>query len=122
MSKRPAAGRIVFKILPASEWRAACACGHYSGSADDARDGFIHLSAGHQLAGTAAKHFRHQPSLILVAFEATALEPELIWEQSRGGDFFPHLYAPMPTACALWTKPLPLGDEGIPVLPDLQTC
>ena len=117
-----AATRFVFKILPASDWQRACSLGHYSGSADDARDGSIHLSAAHQLAGTAAKYFRHMPGLMLVAFEANALGPQLKWEQSRGGDLFPHLYAPLPTACALWTKPLSLGDDGVPVLPDFQTC
>ncbi len=100
------------------------------GSADDVRDGFIHLSAAHQVAGTAAKYFRDQPELLLVAFDAAGLGPALKWEPSRGGDVFPHLYSPLPTARALWTKPLPLGvmtnacfqhDDGMPALPERPT-
>ncbi len=126
-----AARRLVFKILSAREWQLACEVGAYNGSADDERDGFIHLSAAHQVAGTAAKHFRDQPELLLVAFDSAGLGPTLKWERSRGGELFPHLYSPLPTARALWTKPLPQGvmsttrihnDDGMPALPELPQC
>ena len=126
-----AASRLVFKILSAREWQQACEVGTYNGSADDVRDGFIHLSAAHQVAGTAAKYFRDQPGLLLVAFDSAGLGPTLKWEPSRGGDIFPHLYSPLPTARALWTKPLPLGvmtnacfqhDDGMPGLPEHPKC
>ena len=122
MSDQPLGGRVVYKILPATDWQSACGSGHYAGSADDMRDGFIHLSDARQLAGTAAKHFRGQNGLVLVAFDARALSPALKWERSRGGDLFPHLYGVLPAAGALWTKPLSLGDDGVPVLPDLASC
>lgn len=108
---------IIYKIVSEDEWRRATQSGVYFGSDDDRRDGFIHLSAGHQLAGTAAKHFSGKPGLVLVAFAASALGPKLKWEVSRGGDRFPHLYDGLPAALALWTKPLPLGQDGVPQLP-----
>ena len=55
--------RAVYKICDRGAWAAAVAGGSYAGSADDLRDGFIHLSAADQLAGTAAKHFRGQTDL-----------------------------------------------------------
>ncbi len=102
----------VYKIAAISEWRAAQERGSYAGSADDLRDGFIHLSASHQVGGTLAKHFRARPDLLLIAFEADALLPSLAWEASRGGDLFPHYYGALPTALALWSRPIPNGESG----------
>ena len=112
------ADAIVYKICARAAWEEACRTGAFAGSADDMRDGFIHLSARDQLAGTAAKHFRRQADLVLVAFEAERLGPKLVWEPSRGGDLFPHLHADLPTSAALWTQPLELGSDGLPVLPE----
>lgn len=108
---------LVFKIADRSDWQDACTAGAFAGSDADLRDGFIHLSARHQLAGTAEKHFSGQPDLVLIAFKSVALGEALRWEPSRGGDLFPHLYAPLPTGAALWTKPLQLGEDGVPILP-----
>lgn len=106
----------VFKIADATAWSAATAVGYFQGSADDARDGFIHLSAVHQLSGTLAKHFRNSPALVLVAFRTSDLGTALRWEPSRGGDLFPHLYAPLPTRLALWQKPLERSTDGVCVI------
>lgn len=102
--------RLVFKICTALEWEEAARARQYLGSADDIRDGFIHLSASHQLAGTAAKYFSGKTDLVLVAFSDEQLGPRLKWEESRGGDLFPHLYGSLPVALALWVKPLPFHD------------
>jgi uncharacterized protein (DUF952 family) len=113
----------IFKIASESAWAEACRAGHFEGSAADRRDGFIHLSTGEQLTGTAAKHFPGVKDLLLVAFDAATLGEALKWEPSRGGDLFPHLYGSLPTAAALWTRLLPLGQDGFPQLPpDLDRC
>ena len=39
---------------------------------------------------------------MLVAVDAEGLGAALRWEPSRGGDLFPHLYGPLPTAAAQW--------------------
>ncbi len=108
---------IVYKILTGAEWRAAQDRGTWAGSADDARDGYIHLSSAGQLAGTAAKYFRNTHDLMLVALEAERLGADLKWEASRGGALFPHLYAPLVPTLALWARPLPLAEDGMPMLP-----
>lgn len=107
-----------YKIIDASEWDAATAAGRYKGSADDLRDGFIHLSTGPQLAGTAAKFFRGQRNLLLVAFRSEDLGPALVWEPSRGGELFPHLYADLPADKALSVRPLTLDENGVPIIPE----
>jgi uncharacterized protein (DUF952 family) len=108
---------LVFKIVTAAEWQAAEQAGVFTGSAVDARDGFIHLSTAGQVRETAARHFAAQPNLLLVAFEAAALGPALKWETSRGGARFPHLYGALDPRLALWAKPLPLDAGRAHIIP-----
>jgi uncharacterized protein (DUF952 family) len=114
---------MIFKIVDREAWRTACRDGLFRGSAHDVRDGFIHFSTAQQVCGTAAKHFKGVVDLLLVAIDDAALGSALVWEPARGGELFPHLYEPLPTAYALWEKPLELDGEGVPVIPeDLAAC
>lgn len=92
MSDSASSPAVVYKILRASEWAAFRSTGQFAGSADDLRDGFIHLSTEAQLQGTLSKHFAGEPGLVIVEFEVAALGAHLRWEASRGGALFPHLY------------------------------
>lgn len=107
----------VYKILSRSDWEAAVECGAYRGSPDDKRDGFIHLSALHQLGGTAAKYFKGLPDLMLIGYSSKSLGDALKWETSRGGDLFPHLYGDLPTNNAHSIHELQLDDDGVPQIP-----
>ncbi len=109
---------LVYKILTQSQWHDALAVGSFAGSPDDMRDGFIHLSTGSQLSETARRYFSNQPNLVLLAFEQRGLGDALRWEPSRGGALFPHLYAPLPIANALWVRPITLDDGGVPLIPE----
>lgn len=109
---------LVYKICPRAAWETARRDGQLGGSADDARDGFIHFSAPHQLAATAARHFRGQADLVLVGVDAAALGPALKWEPSRGGELFPHLYAALPVSAVRSVIALPLGEDGVPRIPE----
>ncbi len=108
---------LIYKIADGAAWRTALAAGAYAGSADDLRDGFVHLSAAHQVAGTLAKHFAGRADLVIAAVETDRLGDTLKWEVSRGGDKFPHLYEPLPVIAVAWWRPLPLGGDGAHVLP-----
>lgn len=108
----------LYKIMTEAEFDAAMREGRYQGSADDLRDGFIHLSGGHQVAGTLAAHFAGRADLVLLALSDDRLAGDLKWETSRGGALFPHLYAPLDLATLLWVEPLPLDDSGRHVLPE----
>ena len=98
--------------LTLDAWQAALASGLYAGSADDLRDGFIHLSTAAQLPATLAKHFAARADLVVVAVVADRLGAALKWEVSRGGALFPHLYRPLPVAAVVWWKPLELAADG----------
>ena len=52
----------------------------------------------------------------MLALEDGNLDP-LKWEESRGGDLFPHLYRPLRLADVLWVRRMPLGPGGH-VLPE----
>jgi uncharacterized protein (DUF952 family) len=109
--------RTVYKICSREDWENACAQESYAGSADDKRDGFIHLSTAEQLAGTLAKHFTSRPDLLIIAFATEDLGPDLKWEPSRGGALFPHFYGVMDTNRARSAHPIPLDRSGTHVLP-----
>lgn len=89
---------LVYKILRRAEWSAAQEAGIFTGSRDDARDGFIHLSAGHQVRGVGDRHFADENDLVLLAVDSAALGPALKWEASHKGEAFPHLYGTLPLA------------------------
>jgi uncharacterized protein (DUF952 family) len=98
---------IIYKILPETLWQDATTAGVFAGAPVDVADGYIHFSTATQAEETARRHFHGQSGLLLVAFDAGRLGPQLRWEPSRGGALFPHLYAKLDPAQALWVKPLP---------------
>ena len=109
----------LYRILSREAFEAAQKRGAFLGSAHDLRDGFIHLSAAHQVVETAAKHYAGQHDLLLVWIDGDRLGPLLKWERSRGDDLFPHLYGPLPMPAVLRAEPLPLGNDGKHVFPPL---
>lgn len=82
---------VLLKIFRAAEWAAFFEAGEFAGSADDLRDGFIHLSSADQLAGTLERHFGGEAGLVVAEIDV-AEDRALRWELSRGGAAFPHLY------------------------------
>lgn len=110
----------VYKIVHIEDWQRACRAGVYKGSADDTRDGFIHLSAPMQIAGTLEKHFFQQADLLVVAFVSDDLAPHLKWEPSRNGALFPHYYGTLPTQLAKATLPIKLDTNDEHLIPELM--
>jgi uncharacterized protein (DUF952 family) len=107
----------VYKICPEAALQEARKSGRFDGSADDARDGFIHLSVGHQVTGTLAKYFAGQRDLVLLAVDPERLGEQLRWEKSRDGELFPHLYGPLDLAHVISVEPLTLQEDGSHRLP-----
>ena len=110
---------IIFKICSKLLWREAEKAGLFAGAPVDMQDGYLHFSTVQQVRETAARHFAGQGDLLLIAVDADSLGTDLRYEPSRGGDLFPHLYAPLPLSSVLWVKPLPLGADGHHAFPDL---
>ncbi len=106
----------IYKILTAGEWRVALDMGVFVGAAVDLADGFIHFSTADQVADTARRHFAGQNDLLILAVDPEALGAALLWEVSRGGALFPHLYGPMPCAAVTEVRAAPLDASGVPDL------
>ena len=111
--------RRIYKICPASAWREAERQGVYRGSADDARDGFIHFCTSSQLAETAAKHFFGQTGLFLIAVDADALGTALRWEPSRNDELFPHLYGELDLGAVTGIYDMRARSDGTHDIPEL---
>jgi uncharacterized protein (DUF952 family) len=87
-------------------------------SRDDARDGYVHLSAAHQVRGTLERHFARQPELLLLALLPLRFpQGALRWEASRNGELFPHLYGELRTELVSDVFELPLDGTERHVLP-----
>jgi uncharacterized protein (DUF952 family) len=112
---------LIYKISPKAAWAEAAAAGVFTGAPVDVADGYIHFSTAAQAVETAAKHFAGQADLVLAAIDASALGEALTWEPSRGGDLFPHLYAPLRMSAVRWVRDLPLGPDGRHVFPAEMT-
>jgi uncharacterized protein (DUF952 family) len=110
---------MIYKICPASAWREAERQGVYRGSADDARDGFIHFSTASQVAETAKKHFFGQTGLFLIAVDADKLGQALRWERSRNNELFPHLYGELDLGAVTGVLNMHARSDGSHDIPEL---
>lgn len=84
----------------------------FHGAPVDLADGYIHLSAEPQVAGTLDKHFAGQADLWLALVDLAALGDAVRWERSRGDALFPHIYAPLPLSAVTALGPLQRTADG----------
>ena len=104
---------VAYKLVDRAEWTTALAAGAYAGSAVDLADGYIHMSTAAQLAETARRHYAGRTDLVLVEVVLKPLGEALKWEASRGGDLFPHLFAPLPATADTPQRRLSVDAEGV---------
>lgn len=109
---------IIYKIVSRTEWKEALKHGVFEGSPVDIEDGYIHFSTADQVRETASKHFRGKSDLLLLFVDDNALGTALRREPSRGGDLFPHLYAPLDVSSVLNSLPLEPDENGNHVFPE----
>ena len=100
---------LIYKIFRADEWAQLVKDGQTKGAPIDLADGYIHFSSADTVARTAELYFADMHDLMLIAVEADGLDG-LVWETSRGGAQFPHLYREMMIADVAWSRPLPIVD------------
>ena len=93
--------------------------GSTRGGPDDLRDGFVHLSTAEQVEQSARKHRKGIDGITLLEFRTDAFGPDLRWELARGGQAFPHLYAPLPQNALQGMARLNLGPDGFHIFPSL---
>lgn len=105
-----------YKVLTAAQMKALEADA-FEGAPVDVADGYIHLSTAAQLTETVNKHFAGQNDLWVAAVDLKALGDSVKWEESRGGELFPHIYGRMPLEVVVAYSPLDRDDDGAVKLP-----
>ena len=108
---------LIYHICKLQEWKNVDKNSDYSGSSQDQEDGFIHFSTAEQVIESAYKHRKGQSNLILLTVKSQLLGSNLKWEQSRGGQLFPHLYGNLPKKAVLKVEKLKLGKNGRHIFP-----
>jgi uncharacterized protein (DUF952 family) len=110
---------LVYKIATEAEFARARGSTAFSGMPIDAADGYMHFSTAAQLSETLRLHFAGQDDLVLLAVRSADLGGRLVWEPSRGGALFPHLYGgPLPLSAIAWEAPLSVAPDGSCTLPE----
>jgi len=107
----------VYKILAKEDWHRAQALG-YTQTALDEGDGYVHLSTRAQVAETLALHYTGQSEVHLLEYIAEEMGGPMRWEESRGGQLFPHYYAALRIDAATRSWVLALDADGRPTLPE----
>jgi uncharacterized protein (DUF952 family) len=98
-------GSVLFHVAEPDEWdtRAATYAPRSLG-----REGFVHLSAGHQVLATTGRHYEGRVGLVLLEVDAAALDADkLRWETAPHGEDYPHFYGPLPVAAVTAVHPWP---------------
>ena len=103
------------------EWHQARTAGEYRRSTRGRsleEEGFIHLSAAHQVAATAGRFYADLPAgeLLLLTVDPARLAAAGLavrWQPAPGsGELFPHLFGPLPLQAVLLAEPLILAAVG----------
>jgi len=114
MSERPLTA---YKVLTAEQMATLERDGRFEGAPVDLADGYIHLSTADHLTETVDKHFAGQSDLHVAAVDLGSFGESLKWEESRGGQLFPHLYGPLLLETVVAYGPLERNEDGRVRLP-----
>ena len=111
MTDAPAAP--IYHLATLAEWAEAQERGSVA-PASLAADGFIHCSTPSQLAATIGRHHAHASELAVLHLDPITLGDALVWEESRPGEVYPHIYREISVdevvEVALWRR----SDEASP--------
>ncbi len=76
-----------------------------------ALEGFIHCSTAAQLAATVHRHYPDPTALFVLHLDPITLGDALVWEESRPGEVYPHVYREISmdevVDVVAWSPPLP---------------
>jgi len=109
----------IYKIATEAAFASSRGTSSFKGMPIDAKDGYIHFSAADQVAETLRLHFAGQSDLVLIAVRTADVATDLVWEASRGGALFPHLYGgPLQLSSIAWEAPISVAADGSCTLPE----
>jgi uncharacterized protein (DUF952 family) len=103
---------MIFHLTDAAAWVLALERGELRPASLQAQ-GFVHLSTGEQVLGTANRFFAGRTDLLLLQVDETQLQAGLKYEEGEVGQLFPHFYGPLPLPSILKAVPLKPDAAGI---------
>lgn len=112
----------IHHLALAHEWAAATAGGRaYDRSTVDrslAEEGFVHCSTPAQLRATADRYYAGRTDVVLLTIDTTRLAGTVVMEQApSSGEWYPHVYGPIPLDAVVGAEPVVPGPDGRLVLP-----
>jgi uncharacterized protein (DUF952 family) len=105
---------MIYHITSRSSWEAAQAAGEYRAPSLET-EGFIHASTREQVAATAARFYRGQAGLVLLAIDPTRLHAALRYDPvSLEGEqtHFPHIYGALNNIAVVAAADFPPEPDG----------
>ena len=106
----------LFHLALASDWADAFDTGEYRTSTvgktlDEV--GFIHASHAHQVRGVADAFYRGRADVLLLVIDPTRVGAEIREDlDEASGQYFPHLYGPLPVAAVEAAHSVGLAEDG----------
>lgn len=114
MTKKPdvSNSEFIYKIVTATHWLASQDLDHIPPMPVDIGDGYMHFSTANQLSKTLELYFSGETGVVILAIRTLQVDENLKWEPSRGGDLFPHLFAPLEKSAIAWHKIVDVNASG----------
>jgi uncharacterized protein (DUF952 family) len=109
---------MIYKVCQHHLYEASVAAGRFLGAPIDTSDGYIHFSTAEQLRETLRLYFAGQSDLTLFAVRCATLGERLVWEPSRGGALFPHVYGELPMDEVADSAVIAVAEDGAVNLPE----
>lgn len=106
----------VYKILSHADWQVSEQLGYTKTDLDE-MDGYVHLSTREQVLETLTLHYPGQENVRLLEYIVEEMSGPIRWEESRGGQLFPHFYSSLRLDAAKRAWTLETGEDGVPALP-----
>jgi uncharacterized protein (DUF952 family) len=107
----------IYKIATRDVVEAARAGGTFTGMPIDTADGYLHFSTAAQLPETLRLYFAGQRDIVLLAVRSRDMGEALVWELSRGGQLFPHVYGTFPMSAVVHEAAIDVAAGGSCALP-----
>jgi len=108
---------VIFRIAPREEWERSRQDGAYRADTLET-EGFIHCSTHEQLVWVANMFFRGQRGLVLLCIDPSRLRVEVRYEDTEGGEQFPHIYGPLHVEAVVRVLEFEPGEDGEFELPE----
>jgi len=106
----------LYKALTPQDWELASQLGHTQTVLDET-DGYVHLSDRGQIEETLRLYYSGIENVQLLEFVMEQMSGRLVWETSRGGAAFPHLYDKLSLSEISRQWCLKTDVQGCPIMP-----